>query len=150
MYVEFVESGVDLIRRMQRGGDIMNSCITFHHVKHLHNWTTMAFHVYDNKHCKVLTIACCDMQSEDAHAQTLFWAILYDVMLENNVLKVNFKGFMADSSHAKWNKLRKVYADGDQNVPLEVHKHTCIFHWSTILDKIIQKVVERQVFGERA
>ena len=47
------------------------SWIIFDHVKHLKNWTTLACHVYDNKYYKVLTIAYCDMQSEDGRAQTL-------------------------------------------------------------------------------
>jgi hypothetical protein len=60
----------------------------------------MACHVYDSRYCKVLTIACCDMQSEDGAAQILFWENLNAVMAENGVPNVNFKGFMADSAQA--------------------------------------------------
>jgi hypothetical protein len=75
-----------------------NSWIMFDHVKCLKDWTTLACHVYNSKYCKVLTIACCDMQSEDGVAQTLFWENLNSVMLENGVSKVNFMGFMANSA----------------------------------------------------
>ena len=91
-------SGVELVKRMQvgRGGDMENSWIMFDHVKRVRNWTTMACHVYDSQYCKVLTIACCDIQLEDGTTQTLFWDNLNVVMAENGVSKVNFKGFMAD------------------------------------------------------
>ena len=49
-----------------------NSWIVFDHVKYLQDWTTMVCHVYDNKYCKVLTIASCDIQSEDARAHIIF------------------------------------------------------------------------------
>ena len=32
----------------------------------------MVCHVYDNKYCKVLTIAYCGLHSEDGATQTLF------------------------------------------------------------------------------
>jgi hypothetical protein len=139
MSVDLAGSGVDLVKRMQCGGDMENSWIMFDHVKRLQDWTTMACHVYDSKHCKVLTIACCDMQSEDARAQTIFWENLNVVMLENGVPNVNFKGFMADSAQANWIVVRKIYGDGDTSVPLEGRERTCLFDWSANLDKITQK-----------
>ena len=45
----------------------------FDYVKRVKDWTTMACHVYDSVYCKVMTIAVCDMQSEDCSAQVLFW-----------------------------------------------------------------------------
>jgi hypothetical protein len=68
----------------------------YDHVKRMKDWTTLACHVYDSKYCKVMTITCCDMQSEDGAAQPLLWKNLNTVMVENGVLTVNFKGFMAD------------------------------------------------------
>ena len=65
-------SGVDLVKRMQPGGDLENAWIMYDHVKRVKGWTTMACHVYDAQYCRVMTIAVCDMQSEDATAQTLF------------------------------------------------------------------------------
>ncbi len=100
MSVDLPGSGVDLVKRMHEGGDMENSWIMFDHVKRLKDWTTLACHVYDSKYCKVLTIACCDMQFEDGVAQTFLWENLNSFMLENKVSKVNFKGFMDDSAHA--------------------------------------------------
>lgn len=71
----------------------------------------IAYHVYDNRYCKVLTIPCCDMQLEDAQTHTLLWENLNAVMLKNGVPKVNSKGFMVDSAHANWIDVRKVYND---------------------------------------
>ena len=139
MSVDIAGSGIDLVKRMQYARDMENSWIMFVHVKHLRDWTTMVCYVYDSKHYKVLTITCCDMQSEDAWAQTIFWENLNVVMLENGVPNVNFKGFMADSAQANWIDARKIYRDGDPSVPLEGHEHACFFHWSTNLDKITQK-----------
>jgi hypothetical protein len=65
-------SGVDLVKRMQPGGDVESSWIMFDHVKRVKHWTTMACHVYDSTYCRVMTIACCDMQSEDKDAQVIF------------------------------------------------------------------------------
>ena len=73
----------------------------------------MACHVYDSRHCKVLTIACCDMQSEDGTTQTFFWKNLNAIMAENGVSKVNFKGFMVESAQANWNAVTMIYDDGD-------------------------------------
>ena len=77
------------------------------------------------------------MRSVDAHAQIVFWENLNVVILENNVPKVNFKGFMTNNAHANWIVLRKVYGNGDPSLPLEAQECTCFFHWATNLDKII-------------
>src|ERR1700737_2135863 len=114
----------------------------FDHVKCLKGWTTLVCHVYDSKYCKVLTIACCDMQSEDGVAQTFFWKNLNSVMSENGVSKVNFKGFMADSAQANWNAVRKIYGVGDPSLPMVGRERTCLFHWSQSLDKVTQKYIK--------
>jgi hypothetical protein len=54
-------SGVDLVKRMQPGGDLENAWLMFDHVKYVQEWTTMAYHMYDTAYCKVMTIAICDM-----------------------------------------------------------------------------------------
>ena len=66
------------------------------YVKHVKDWTIIAYHVYSSRYCKVLIIACCDMQSKDGTVQTLFWENLNVVIAKNGISKVNFKGFMAD------------------------------------------------------
>jgi hypothetical protein len=61
-------SGMHLINRMQSGGDLENAWIMFDQAKRVKHWTTMACHVYDSTYCRVMTIAVCDMQSEDVVA----------------------------------------------------------------------------------
>jgi hypothetical protein len=61
-------SGVDLVRRMQPGGDLEHAWIMSNHVKRVAKWTTMACHVYDGTYQRVMTIVCYDFQSEDKDA----------------------------------------------------------------------------------
>jgi hypothetical protein len=67
MYVDLPGSDVALVKMMKVGGDMENSWIIFDYVKCLKDSTTVVCHVYDSRHCKVSTIACCNMQSEDYH-----------------------------------------------------------------------------------
>ena len=62
-------SGVDLARRMQPSGGLEHAWIMSDHVKRIAKWTTMACHVYDGTYQCVMTITCCDFQSEDKDAQ---------------------------------------------------------------------------------
>jgi hypothetical protein len=121
-------SGVDLVKRMQPGGDLENAWLIFDHVKPTKEWTTMACHVYNAAYCKVMTIAICDMQLEDTKVQCIMWRELNDLMAKNGVENTNFKGFMADSVHANWNAIRIVYDSGDPKVPMENQKRTCLLH----------------------
>jgi hypothetical protein len=93
-------SGVDLVKRMQPRGDLKNAWLMFDHVKRVKEWTTMACHVYDAAYCKVMTIAVCDMQSEDTKVQYIMWKELNDLMAKNGVENTSF---MADSAQANWN-----------------------------------------------
>lgn len=128
-------SGVDLVKRMQAGGDLENAWLMFDHVKRVQSWTTMACHVYDATFCRVMTIAVCDMQSEDTAAQIVVWKNLNAVMARHNVSQPNFKGFMADSAQANWNAIRIVYGNGDASMPMENKERTCLFHWTQSLEK---------------
>jgi hypothetical protein len=60
----------------------------------------MAYHIYDAIYCKVMTIAMCDMQSENTKVQCIMWRKLNKLMRENSMEKPNFKGFMANSARA--------------------------------------------------
>jgi hypothetical protein len=60
----------------------------------------MACHVYDSSYQCVLTIACCDFQSEDKDTQFVFWKNLNHVMGRHGIHKPQFKGFMVDSAQA--------------------------------------------------
>ncbi len=81
MLTEGPRSGVDLVRRMQSGGDLQNAWMMFDHVKRVKEWTTMACHVYDSGYKKVMTISTCNMQSEDTEVQVQFWRSLNAVMV---------------------------------------------------------------------
>jgi hypothetical protein len=93
-------SRVDLVKWMQPGGDLQDVWIMFDHVKHVKKLTTMACHIYDSTYYRVMTIAICDMQSEDAIAQSVLWKNLNVVVAKHGVPKPKFKGFMADSAQA--------------------------------------------------
>ena len=78
-------SGVDLIRWMEPGGDLEHAWIMFDHVKRVTNWTTMTSHIYNATYQRVMTIACCDFQSEDKDAQIIFWKNLNNIMARHRV-----------------------------------------------------------------
>jgi hypothetical protein len=77
-----------------------------------------------------MTIAVCDMQSEDAAVQMVLWKNLNDVMARYGVPKPKFKGFMADSAQANWNAIRVIYGSGDATIPMKDQERTCLFHWA--------------------
>jgi hypothetical protein len=135
-------SGVDLVKRMQPRGDLENAWLMFDHVKRVKEWTTMACHVYDAAYCKVMTIAICDMQSEDTKVQCIMWRELNDLMAKNGVENTNFKGFMADSAQANWNAVLIIYGSGDPKVPIENRERTCLLHWTTSLKRHTQKYIK--------
>ncbi len=83
--------------------------IMFDHVNRVACWTTMACHVYDLAYCKMMTIAICDMQSEDTKAQQIMWTKFNETILKHGFPKLNFKGFMAISTQVNWNVIRIVY-----------------------------------------
>jgi hypothetical protein len=63
-------------------------------------------------------------------------------MQRNGVEKPNSKGFMADSAQANWNAIRIVYGSGDPKVPMENREHTCLLHWTTLLNRHTQKHIK--------
>jgi len=68
-----------------------NLCIMFDNVKRLKDRITMTCSVYDSRYCRVLTIACRDIQSEDGATQILFWKKLKFVISKNGVANIIFK-----------------------------------------------------------
>ena len=90
----------------------------------------MACHVYDSTYQCVITIACCDFQSEDKYAQIIFWKNLNYVMIRHGITSPQFQGFMADSAQANWNAIRIVYGGGDPKVPMVGRERVCFFHWT--------------------
>ena len=104
----------------------------FDHVKCVKRYTTFACHVYDSCHCKVMTIALCDMISETHDAQAYLW---HDVMAKHKVHNFNFKGFMADSTQANWNVVREIYGTGDKTVPMQENERSCLLHWTKCMQR---------------
>src|SRR6202161_3696409 len=103
----------------QHRGDLKHAWIMSDNIKHVAKWTTMACHVYNGTYQRIMTIVCCDFQSEDKDAQVLFWHNLNHVMSRHGFPKPHFKGFMADRAQANWNAVRIVYASGDPKVPMD-------------------------------
>ena len=127
-------SGVDLVRQMQRGGDLELQWVMFDHVKRISHWTTLGVHVYDPTHCKVMTICVCDMKSEMADHQKQMWRSILAIMEKHGVKKVEFVRFMADSAQANFNAVREIFGSGDKAIPMKDKERTCQFHWSMALD----------------
>ena len=141
-------SGVDLVKRMQPGEDLENAWMMFDHVKRVRQWTTMACHVYDSTYCRVMTIASCDMQSEDCDAQIVFWKNLNAVMERNGVVHTNFKGFMADSAQANWNAVRVIYGNGKKEDRMDDRERTCQFHWTQSMVKYTEKYIPEELWEQ--
>lgn len=59
MLVDLPWSGVNCVKCMQVGRDMKNYWVLFDHIKCLKDWTTLAYHMYDSKYCKVPTIVFC-------------------------------------------------------------------------------------------
>ena len=95
----------------------------------------MACHVYNSRYCRVITIAVCDMQSEDATAQIVLWKNLNDIMARHGVPSPKFKRLMADSAQANWNAVRVIYGSDDATIPMKDQERTCLFHWAQSLEK---------------
>ncbi len=71
----------------------------FDHVKHVQEWTTMAYHIYDLVYYKVLAITINDMQSKSVEVQCVMWKKIDQMMLKFGFANPNFKGFMANNAH---------------------------------------------------
>ena len=102
----------------------------------------MISHVHNNRYYKILTIACCDMQSEVGATYILFWKNLNFFMAKNGIPNINFKGFMVDSAQTNWNAVRVIYENGDPSLSMVAHEHTCLFNWSSSLNKVTQKYIK--------
>jgi hypothetical protein len=140
--------GVSLVRRMQPGGDLENEWVMFDHVKRVKDWTTFGVHVYDPDYRSIMTIAVCDMQSENAEAQERVWSSLLAVMEKHGMSNVNFKGFMCDSAQANFNAVRVIFGSGDRTVPMENRERTCLFHWKMALERHTKQLIRSDLQAE--
>ena len=108
-------SGVDLVRRMQPGGDLDKRWIMFDHLNRVRGWKTMSCYVFDSGMCRLMTIATCEILGDDADSQKLLWLALNNVMARYGVPNPYFKGFVADGDDANWMAVRIVYGNGNPN-----------------------------------
>ena len=140
-------SGVDLVRRMQPGGDLALQFIMFDQVKRIDKWTTLEAHVYDPVHCKVMMICVCDMKSEMAEHQKQMWRSLLEVMARHGYQRVEFYGFMANSAQANFNAVREIFGSSDKTIPIAGKEHTCQFHWSMALDRHTRQHIKPELWA---
>ena len=73
-------SSIDLVRRIQVGGDLEIAWIMFDHVKRVVDWISLGAHVYDLVYCKVMTIYVCNMMCEMADAQEKMWFSMFALL----------------------------------------------------------------------
>jgi hypothetical protein len=83
-HADVFKSIANIYKAAMKAHDI-DHWIMFDHVKRVKHWTTMAYHVYESVHCRVMTIVVCNMQSEDATAQSVLWKNLNDVMAKYGI-----------------------------------------------------------------
>jgi hypothetical protein len=63
-------------------------------------------------------------------------------MQKHDFPKLNFKGFMADSTQANWNIVKIVYVLGEPFVRMIDKECTCLFHWIQLLDKHTKQLMK--------
>ena len=92
----------------------------------------------------MMTVAVCDMQSEDCEAQCVMWRCLNEVMARHGLLIVNFKGFMANSAGANWNAVCKIYGSGDPQTKMPDRERTCLLHWTTSMNRHTDNHIKKE------
>ncbi len=81
-------------------------------------------------YCKVLTIAICDMQSNDVDSQVLMWSSLTRLVKKVGIIEnVNFKGFMANNAQTNFNAMKRMFGFGDLTIPMVGRERICLMHW---------------------
>ncbi len=121
----------------------------FDHVKHVQGWTTIGCHVYDMTYCKVLTIATCDMESNDVDSQVLMWSSLTRLVKKVGIIEnVNFKGFMANNAQTNFNAMMRMFGFGDPTIPMVGRKHICLMHWVWSMEVHIRHLIKVDLLKE--
>lgn len=64
-------SRMNLVRRMQHGGDLQDVWLMFDHTYRVKCWTTVACHDYNHVFRYVMIIDICDILSKDVDTQCL-------------------------------------------------------------------------------
>ena len=133
-------SGVDLVRRMQPGGDLEHSWV-MSDVMHRcldKTWCTMSAHVYDHLYRGLCTIFVCELVSEDTMALQTAWTIMRRICAENGIENVEFSGFIADNVAPGWNAIRNVWWGGKVNSKKE---RSDSFHWAQSVEQVAKYIV---------
>jgi hypothetical protein len=133
-------STVDLVRRLQKGGDLENSWI-MSDVMHRcldNKWCTMSAHVYDHVYRGLCTIFVCELVSKDSAALQTAWKVMRRVCAENGLPNVEFCGFMADNAAAGWNAIRNEFWGGKVNSHRE---RSDAFHWAQSVERVQKYIV---------
>jgi hypothetical protein len=133
-------SGIDLIRRMQPGGNLEHSWVLSDVMHRMldNKWVTMSAHVYDHHFCGLCTIFTCELVSQDTASLGIVWRLMLRVCKENDLENVTFKGFMADNAAAGWNAIRNTFWGGKVNVKRE---HSDAFHWAQSVERVTKKYI---------
>jgi hypothetical protein len=131
-------SGVDLVQRMQSGGDLEKSWVMSDvmHRMHDNKWCTMSAHVYDHFYRGLCTIFICELVSEDAHSLQTAWKVMRKICEKNDLGDVQFCGFIADNAQAGWNAIRNEFWGGKVNFEKE---RSDAFHWSQSVELMTRR-----------
>ena len=109
-------SGVDILRRMQKGGPLEGTWVMFDVMHRINTgWLTFSAHVYDHNYRGLCTIFTCELMSEDAESQETAWREMISVAKEKGLTSIEIHGFMADNAQAGWIAVRNVFFDGLPN-----------------------------------
>jgi len=143
MSKEGVDSGADLVLRMQASSNDPLMQASFVHFDHVHRkvraskWKCMGAHVYSVEAAGILTLAIMYVQSEDTATQRLFWQNLKKTVRESVIEQgenlrdpVSFAGFMADAAGVNWLAIKEEFPLVD-----DVDKIECGFHFFQNLDR---------------
>ncbi|CAM6093771.1 unnamed protein product [Calypogeia fissa] len=133
-------SGLDLIRRMQPGGDLEKSWI-MSDVMHRtldDKWCTMSAHVYDHHYRGLCTIFTCELVSQDTLLLQTAWKVMRRICKDHGLSNVQFTGFMADNADVGWNAIRNKFWNGKVCPSRE---RSDSFHWAQSVQRVTTKYI---------
>ena len=98
----------------------------FDHVKRIHNWTTMACHIYEPNFYSLMTIPICEMKGEDVDSQLLLWNGIKKCLVDRGIPIPDMK-FITDNAMANWHAVRQFYGQASTE-PLDGRERACGLH----------------------
>ncbi|CAM6085929.1 unnamed protein product [Calypogeia fissa] len=134
-------SGLDLICRMQPGGDLEKAWI-MSDVMHRtldDKWCTMSAHVYDHHYRGLCTIFTCELVSQDITSLQTAWKVMRRICKDHGLLNVKFTGFMADNADAGWNAIWNEFWNGNVCPRRE---RSDSFHWAQSVERVTKKYIQ--------